>query len=40
MEARLRTEDNKGMTWDAQALDAEGKILMQVKDLRMRWFSE
>ncbi|RJR48115.1 MAG: SDR family NAD(P)-dependent oxidoreductase [Deltaproteobacteria bacterium] len=40
MEARLRTEDDKGMTWDAQAVDADGQVLMQVKDLRMRWFSE
>ena len=40
LEARLRAEDSKGMIWDARALDAHGQILMQVRKLRMHWFSE
>jgi malonyl CoA-acyl carrier protein transacylase len=39
LEARLRAEDSKGLTWDAQALDANGRILMQVQNLRMQWFT-
>jgi 3-hydroxymyristoyl/3-hydroxydecanoyl-(acyl carrier protein) dehydratase len=39
LEARLRAEDDKGMTWDAQGLDGDGQVLMQVRALRMRWFS-
>jgi len=40
LEARLRAEDSKGMIWDARALDAHGQIMMQVRKLRMHWFSE
>jgi len=39
MEARMRDEDDRGMSWDAQALDADGRPIMQVRNLRMRWFA-
>ncbi|MFZ5453367.1 MAG: SDR family NAD(P)-dependent oxidoreductase [Thermodesulfobacteriota bacterium] len=39
LEARLRVDDDKGMVWDAQASDADGQPLMQVRNLQMRWFS-
>jgi malonyl CoA-acyl carrier protein transacylase len=39
LEARRQGEDDHGMTWDAQAVDADGQLIMQVRDLRMRWFN-
>jgi hypothetical protein len=39
LEGRLRDEDAKGVTWDAQALDADGLPLMQVRGLKLRSFS-
>jgi hypothetical protein len=39
LEARLQEEDGKGVTWDAQALDADGQPLMQVRGLKLRTFS-
>ena len=39
LEGRLQDEDSKGMTWEAQALDADGQPLMKVRGLRMRSFS-
>jgi hypothetical protein len=39
LEARLQDEDSKGLTWDAQARDADGQLLMQVRGLRLRSFS-
>ena len=39
VEARLRREDQDGLTFDARALDESGRPLMQLKDLVMRWFS-
>lgn len=40
LEALLREEDSKGVTWDGRALDAEGQPLMVVTGLRMQWFNE
>ena len=39
LEGRLQDDDSKGITWDAQALDADGQPLMKVRGLRMRSFS-
>ena len=39
LEARLQNDGTKEITWEAQALDAEGKPLMKVRGLRMRSFS-
>jgi len=40
LEARLRVQDEQGNTWDVQARDADGHILMQAQGLTMKWFSE
>jgi NAD(P)-dependent dehydrogenase (short-subunit alcohol dehydrogenase family) len=40
LEARLRGEDADGHSWDARALDGTGATIMQVLDLRLRWFRE
>jgi hypothetical protein len=39
LEGRLLEDDVKGATWNAQALDADGQPLMQVRGLRLRTFS-
>jgi hypothetical protein len=39
LEARLQKEDSREVTWDAQALDADGQPLMQVRGLRLFFFS-
>jgi hypothetical protein len=39
LEARLQAEDQQGLTWNARALDAEGHLLMQVRQLLLQWFS-
>jgi hypothetical protein len=39
LEARLQKDGEKEIIWEAQALDAEGKPLMKVRGLKMRFFS-
>ena len=39
LEARLQNDDSKEVTWEAQALDAEGKPLMKVTGLKLRSIS-
>jgi len=38
LEARMRDQDDDGITWDARAVDRDGEVLMAVKKLRMNWF--
>ncbi len=38
IETRMREQNDDGITWDAQALDRNGGVLMTVKQLRMGWF--
>ncbi|MHB8882454.1 MAG: SDR family NAD(P)-dependent oxidoreductase [Thermodesulfovibrionales bacterium] len=40
LEARLRAQDNKGLTWDARGLDDQGRPLMQIKGIRLHWVSD
>ena len=39
LEARLRSRDDQGFTWDARAVDADGATIMQVHSMRMNRFS-
>jgi NAD(P)-dependent dehydrogenase (short-subunit alcohol dehydrogenase family) len=39
LEARLRLQDNDGLTWDARGVDADGNAVMQIHNLRMQWVS-
>ena len=39
LEARLRSRDDQGFTWDARALDDGGKPIMQVLSMRMNRFN-
>ena len=40
LEARMKSRDEKGITWNARALDATGRVLMNATDIMMRWFSK
>jgi hypothetical protein len=40
LEARMKSRDEKGITWNARALDETGRVLMNAKDIMMRWFSK
>jgi acyl transferase domain-containing protein/NAD(P)H-dependent flavin oxidoreductase YrpB (nitropropane dioxygenase family)/NAD(P)-dependent dehydrogenase (short-subunit alcohol dehydrogenase family) len=40
LEARLRSRDDQGFTWDARALDESNTPIMQVLSMRMNRFSE
>jgi len=40
LEARLRAQNEQGFTWDAQGLDEQGRIIMQIANLRMHWVAE
>jgi hypothetical protein len=36
----MKSRDEKGITWNARALDETGRVLMNAKDIMMRWFSK
>ena len=39
LEARMRTRDVEGLSWDARGLDDRGRTIMQVSGMRMHWVS-
>ncbi len=39
LEARLRKQDKESLVWDARGLDDQGRTIMQVRAMRMRWVS-
>ncbi len=40
LEARLRAQDDKILTWDTRGLDDQGETLMQIFGLQMKWISD
>ena len=38
LEARLRSHDDQGFTWDARAVDESGTPIMQSRSMRMNRF--
>jgi hypothetical protein len=40
LEARLRSRDERGFTWDGRAVDESGAPIMQVVSMRMKRFSQ
>lgn len=40
LEARMRSQDEQGLTWDARGVDDEGRTIMQVTHMRMHWVSD
>ena len=40
LEARMRTQNEQGFSWDARGLDEQGRTIMQVADMRMHWVAD
>jgi 3-hydroxymyristoyl/3-hydroxydecanoyl-(acyl carrier protein) dehydratase len=40
LEARMRTQDNNGCSWDARGVDDEGHTVMQIEGMRMQWVTD
>jgi NAD(P)-dependent dehydrogenase (short-subunit alcohol dehydrogenase family)/acyl carrier protein len=40
LEARMRAQNEQGLTWDARGLDDQGRTIMQVSNMRMHWVSD
>jgi NAD(P)-dependent dehydrogenase (short-subunit alcohol dehydrogenase family) len=40
IEARMQDQNEAGISWNARALDERGKVVMQAKNIMMRWFSK
>jgi hypothetical protein len=40
LEARLRSQDDEGLDWDARAIDEQGCTIMLIYGIRMHWVSE
>jgi len=40
LEARMRAQDDEGLSWDARGIDDEGRAIMQISGIRMHWVSE
>ncbi len=40
LDARLRSQDEQGFTWDARAVDKNGITILQVRSMRMNRFSQ
>jgi malonyl CoA-acyl carrier protein transacylase len=40
LEARLRAQDEEGLSWDARGIDDQGRTVMQVHNMRLHWVSD
>ena len=40
LEARLRSRDDEGFTWDVRGIDDQDRTIMQIYGLRMHWVSD
>jgi len=40
LEARLRAQDEEGLSWDARGTDDQGCTIMQIYGIRMHWVSD
>ncbi len=40
LEARMRAQDNEGVSWDARGIDDQGRTIMQIYGIRMHWVSD
>jgi hypothetical protein len=40
IEARIRAQNEQGLTWDARGVDQQGRTIMQVTRMRMHWVSD
>ncbi len=37
LEARMRSQDDQGLTWDARGIDEQSRTIMQLYGVRMQW---
>ena len=40
LEARMQAQNEQDFTWNARGLDAQGRTIMQVSNMRMHWVAE
>ena len=40
LEARMRAQDDEGLSWDARGIDDQGRAIMQISGIRMHWVSD
>jgi 3-hydroxymyristoyl/3-hydroxydecanoyl-(acyl carrier protein) dehydratase len=40
LEARMRAQDDEGLSWDARGIDDQGRSIMQIHGIRMHWVSD
>jgi len=40
LEARLRTQNDEGLSWDARGVDEQGRVIMEVRNMRMHWVAD
>lgn len=40
LEARVRAQNEQGLTWNARVQDDPGRTIMQVSTVRMHWASD
>jgi len=40
LEARMRAQDEEGLSWDARGIDDQGRTIMQIYGIRMQWVSD
>ena len=40
LEARMRSQDDEGLTWDARGIDNQGCTIMRIYGIRMHWVSD
>lgn len=40
LEARMRAQDDEGLSWDARGTDDQARTLMQIYGIRMHWVSD
>jgi 3-hydroxymyristoyl/3-hydroxydecanoyl-(acyl carrier protein) dehydratase len=40
LEARMRAQDDEGLSWDARGIDDQGRTIMQICGIRMHWVSD
>jgi 3-hydroxymyristoyl/3-hydroxydecanoyl-(acyl carrier protein) dehydratase len=40
LEARLRAQDDEGLSWEARGIDDQDRAVMQISGLGMHWFSD
>jgi hypothetical protein len=40
LEGRMRAQDDEGLSWNARGIDDQGRTIMQISGIRMKWVSD